>query len=1234
MAGTSEADAPHVLDISSTNQDNADGLNAAPSATIPSEQTPHTEEKNHTPVVLLHRSIMRSSRRNSTQMSDGTVYPVAKAEGEAKPARKRSVSTRGIVESPPSAVTAWSSGLRRSVSDIHAHAELYNRKKGANATETPYEEMMQRFQIRQLQRTPSSMTTGLEDLLEGKGHTFAGSIPTARTPRGQSQESYLIPSLSARNVSEQTSNHDAGTRTTNFLYLGERSTINTSLAGARPPLESGTSSLQLMEQFNLAYGTLSDSAYCPSRWNSLISRIKRALNTSRRRFLRPISPYSTISQTRYAVTALATVIFVLWFPLELAFQDKYHIHEADTLIGVLLGLDVLFTLHTSYMTETGSVVISHWHILLHYLKTRFFLDALISVPLLAQVTSVNSDIPKWMPFALNVLSIERLAYMMRFVRIIWLVRANQSGAGNNLWAWLMYSRYSHLFRIAGIVCVLICIAHYIACIWTILLTEGDTFDEDHASWYDQYSSSFYAALLLLQGEGVPTNTAAQNLFASLSVVIGSIVLAVVFGHVAILVSNFNANTTSYQRKMEEVFAMTAKLQLPAPLRERIHEYYEHLWHEYECLDGEIVQFSKELSHTLGLEVVLFKYMEVVMHVPFWKDCTPDFQKQLMLLLDVRVYLPNDFIMREGEVDDEFYMINRGYCEIHRNPKGFERVTTTTIASGRNGGPGNGVARRRTSVNIDDADDAHRQSAYELDAAQRGYYLRNGKGKEVLISRGQAFGDIALLMNYQRAANVRAVTHVEMCVLSREYFQVLLARYPEDRHRVVVDMITSYMQSYELKKSRCPLLELVRSVYSTEAIAKACAKAGGHPPLVTSILTAREAAERIYKAMNVESNDGTLKFGVGVNIRDQLVDLRDRLRMRRERKKSAKDSENFTKNDDDASNTGQASNDYHRVESTSNIGVVVNPAEVKGSAQETTNASTCSTSHPQSLQERLKQAEERELVILHALQELKANLQLHKAPRMVPTQGQVTANAKPTSPNRLPLLKRVGSFVGLTDSRAQTSSANLSPTRYTDELFSQNSAPLLSQKLEGHKAPAPSRHYPKARRDPSFTFSSEIESHRSITENFDLPAKRAFPPIESSQASEQIADSSHSQAEVQPEINQRRLLFQRMPSQSLRMLHGASRPATKGAPSGHVRRRTFQRTHSQSLRTLTEALTAYNAPRQSLTTGQARVLKRMSSFVSDSGGQKQEKRSPTRYADELFRRRSVEISKEHVWDKTT
>ncbi|TMW58796.1 hypothetical protein Poli38472_006941 [Pythium oligandrum] len=135
-------------------------------------------------------------------------------------------------------------------------------------------------------------------------------------------------------------------------------------------------------------------------------------------------------------------------------------------------------------------------------------------------------------------------------------------------------------------------------------------------------------------------TPLQNLFSTFSVLLGSVILAIVFGNVAMLVSNFNANSTNYQRKMEVVFATMNKLQLPHDLRERIHLYYDHLWQEYESLDGDIVKFSKELTHTLALEVGLYRYMNLIMKVPYWRECSPDF----------------------GEIGEEMYMVNRGLCE--------------------------------------------------------------------------------------------------------------------------------------------------------------------------------------------------------------------------------------------------------------------------------------------------------------------------------------------------------------------------------------------------------------------------------------------------------------------------------------------------------------------------------------------------------------------------------------------
>jgi hypothetical protein len=124
--------------------------------------------------------------------------------------------------------------------------------------------------------------------------------------------------------------------------------------------------------------------------------------------------------------------------------------------------------------------------------------------------------------------------------------------------------------------------------------------------------------------------------------------SIVFGNVAVLVSNFYANANNYQRKMESVFDTMNKTQLPHELRDRIHHYYEYLWREYECLNGDIVHFSKRLARSLELEVGLFKYLELVTTIPFWSECSSNFITHIVLHLDVRMYLPDDYVILKDE----------------------------------------------------------------------------------------------------------------------------------------------------------------------------------------------------------------------------------------------------------------------------------------------------------------------------------------------------------------------------------------------------------------------------------------------------------------------------------------------------------------------------------------------------------------------------------------------------------
>ncbi|TMW58173.1 hypothetical protein Poli38472_011761 [Pythium oligandrum] len=542
---------------------------------------------------------------------------------------------------------------------------------------------------------------------------------------------------------------------------------------------------------------------------------------------------------------------VIYFPLRAAFFPDRHESVSARRLGIVVEclflLDFLWMFNTAFLDKHGQLVTSRHAIYKRYLRSWLIPDLLASIPVdIVLEIEHQQQIPQRWEMLDELIQIQRLVHMCRAARFTWIHRLHNGHLGR--FSRFVFSRYTHLARILSIVIGIIFFTHCIACGWK-LLDDAPSSHIQHLG--SAYASSFYIALQLLQGQGVPTRSIHQNVFAALLVLIGSIALATVFGHVAMLVSNFNANTTSYQRKMESTFATMNKLQLPAPLRERIRQYYEHLWREYESLDGEIVRFSKELSHTLELEVVLFKYMDLVMHVPFWGDASPDFQKQLMLRLDVRVYLPDDFIIRRGEVGDEFYMINRGICELELGPDSLE----STIEP------------------LGDDTNAESTSQAKRSTWSSGRFLvGNGEKKSKdsslrlqVLRHGQTVGELALLMNYERSVNARAITHVELCVLKRSSFQLVLVQHPSDRHRVITHLLTHVMQTDSQNDVVEALKTEVAAVFQCEEQRDNELLSGTHAALLLS-----NAINRHHRV------DDSIRVGIQGTLTDQLTALRKRM----------------------------------------------------------------------------------------------------------------------------------------------------------------------------------------------------------------------------------------------------------------------------------------------------------------------------------------------------------------------
>uniref|UniRef100_K3WXR1 Ion transport domain-containing protein n=1 Tax=Globisporangium ultimum (strain ATCC 200006 / CBS 805.95 / DAOM BR144) TaxID=431595 RepID=K3WXR1_GLOUD len=127
----------------------------------------------------------------------------------------------------------------------------------------------------------------------------------------------------------------------------------------------------------------------------------------------------------------------------------------------------------------------------------------------------------------------------------------------DFFAWLFYSRYSHLMRIIRLIFLVVLSAQYMACGCHIVTRDdpdAPNATPPGASTFERYVSDVHYSILLIQGQGDSNRTTLnQNIYSIFAVLLRSVILTIVFGNVAMLVSNFNANSTNYQRKMEVVF---------------------------------------------------------------------------------------------------------------------------------------------------------------------------------------------------------------------------------------------------------------------------------------------------------------------------------------------------------------------------------------------------------------------------------------------------------------------------------------------------------------------------------------------------------------------------------------------------------------------------------------------------------------------------------------------------------
>jgi hypothetical protein len=259
--------------------------------------------------------------------------------------------------------------------------------------------------------------------------------------------------------------------------------------------------------------------------------------------------------------------------------------------------------------------------------------------------------------------------------------------------------------------------HLIACGWVLIGAS-----EPQRSAFDQYLRSLYWCVTTIAtigyGDYFPSHDSnLQVIYTIVVMVFGVGMYGYIIGNVSSLIANLDVARANYQKKMEEINEILHVKRVPAPLQARIRDYYAYLWETQKSVAS--TSIIEELPHTLSMEVMLFLNRSILGKVSLFKNASEIFIREIVQLLRPMVFLPDDYIIRQGEFGDCMYFLSNGSVEVVVNDV---RVAT--------------------------------------------------------LGQGSPFGESALIQGEKRMASIRALTYCDVYKLSKSDFDSLRGRYPE------------------------------------------------------------------------------------------------------------------------------------------------------------------------------------------------------------------------------------------------------------------------------------------------------------------------------------------------------------------------------------------------------------------------------------------------------------------------
>jgi hypothetical protein len=344
---------------------------------------------------------------------------------------------------------------------------------------------------------------------------------------------------------------------------------------------------------------------------------------------------------------------ILAFLFIITFRIVFQSFRGDSLyyaLNLLLFADI-------GVNFAGKVKIGHLHleswseIVRHYLRSWFAIDAIAAFPFEIILLAILGGVPtepgqtRELYLSLQALTLVKLLKAGRIFKEL----EESLGIIPSVRRLILFGYW------------LSAAIHIMALGWIVIGAS-----EAFRSPLDQYLRAFYwvtttVATIGYGDYGPNHDSNIQVLYTIVVEIVGVGMFSYIIANVSSLISNLDIARSAYQRRLDEVNAYLRSQRIPLELQERVRDYYSYLWEKQRGISASSI--LDDIPRGLSQEILMFLNREVVNRVDLFRGASDLFLRESVQLLRPKVFLPGEFIIRQGEYGDCMYFLTSGEVRV-------------------------------------------------------------------------------------------------------------------------------------------------------------------------------------------------------------------------------------------------------------------------------------------------------------------------------------------------------------------------------------------------------------------------------------------------------------------------------------------------------------------------------------------------------------------------------------------